>query len=395
MPDASNPRTLTPGEAELVLGDHWATLSSDAKQQIAKTDSQGRTTYPTDKLLQAAKRALPKYEITQPDQAWLANLEKIRAARLADRRRVLKKGLAYVGTGLIGAGIGGAGGDAYKAGRGAASRLIRFAMGTGQGADLPVVPNGAFIEQLIGNDSCLLAPASFNSRADEAYGQYSSVYTAHGAQVFEELFRKRFSRNIETVTERFIECPPGSDLLIVGGPVSSEHTRTLFEYETKPTPDNRVIPHFKSAGQLRWGFFVGDRDYGDWGEAQPLTARRYDHQSRTFHRRPLYGIFDRDTGLIHRPRVEGPDHQLRTNYLLISRIPLDEHKQSFATNIAGMHGYSLFTMGRDWEEFQHHINTVADRYNAYQILIPERIDSNWHTVFDYGAMQVHPLEHAI
>lgn len=169
------------------------------------------------------------------------------------------------------------------------------------------------------------------------------------------------------------------NILILGGPVASELTKSLCGYEDKKIinpipgrPDH--LPVFSNKLPFPAYFFVGDPESG----FHVIDAIRPGENGNPLPNNPgTYSIIYKGETLT--PIIR--DGKLLSDMLMIIRLPHPLFpRNGYITIIGGMHGYSIKSFfNRQNDSFKKNMRNLAEIVNyksCFQILIPAIIDAN-------------------
>lgn len=169
------------------------------------------------------------------------------------------------------------------------------------------------------------------------------------------------------------------DILHLGGPVANMlgGNSAGYNYEMR---DGKAFPTLVGNTRFRWGFDVGQDNYGDRG----ITLRSEDGVAKP---RPKYALIDNksSTRLIF-PKLDDIGRSLE-DWLLVTRTPNVYSKSSKnILSIGGMHGHSLEAFSNSlYSSFIHlEENVIFSSSPYFQILLPCRLI---HSIDDTGAQR--------
>lgn len=177
-----------------------------------------------------------------------------------------------------------------------------------------------------------------------------------------------------------LELRNDRDILHLGGPVANIFGGkfTGYTYEWR---DGKPFPILVGNTRFRWGYDVGQNNFGDRGE----TLRNEDGVAKP---KPRYALIDnksRDRLIF--PRVDEQGRSL-DDWLLLTRIPnVYSDSSKSILSIGGMHGHSLEAFTKDlYSSFNHLESHVrfSELSKNFQILLPCRLV---HSTDDQGAQK--------
>ena len=174
--------------------------------------------------------------------------------------------------------------------------------------------------------------------------------------------------------DNVLEVNKNNELVCLGGPVANRLGGVHTEYNYFMLHNNSFLPVF-APSKLRWGFFVGDSEYGSLLGDQ-LKAKRC--EGGLVVDRPRYAFIDKDSKNIREYFKINDDGFLCEEVLIITKVINSANHDNSALVIGGTHGYSISAFGSDEEILRSNfkeIHKIITRAQAkeYQIFLPVKL----------------------